>query len=95
VHVYVRLGAGLATAAGTRRLSVTLPDGATVEVLLDRLTELEPGITAGLGSALSVVGGTHAGRDQELSEGDEVALLIPVAGGCAGGPQPERRLSWP
>jgi molybdopterin converting factor small subunit len=91
----VRLGAGLATAAGTRRLSVALPQGATVDTLLDRLTELEPDIAAGLGSALPVLRGTHAGRDQELSEGDEVALLIPVAGGCAGRPQPERRQSWP
>jgi molybdopterin converting factor small subunit len=95
VHVHVRLGAGLATAAGTRRLSVALPQGATVDTLLDRLTELEPDIAAGLGSALPVLRGTHAGRDQELSEGDEVALLIPVAGGCAGRPQPERRQSWP
>jgi molybdopterin synthase sulfur carrier subunit len=74
---------------------VVLPQGATVDTLLDRLSELEPDIAAGLGSALPVVRGTHAGRDQELSEGDEVALLIPVAGGCAGRPQPERRQSWP
>jgi molybdopterin converting factor small subunit len=95
VHVQVRLGAGLATAAGTRRLSVALPQGATVDVLLDRLRELEPGIAAGLGSALPVVRGTHAGREQELSDGDEVALLIPVAGGSAGRAQPERSQPWP
>ena len=94
MHVQVRLGAGLATAAGTRRLSVALPDGATVEALLDRLGELEPEIAAGLGSALPVVRGTHAAREQELSDGDEVALLIPVAGGSAGSPQPERRQPW-
>jgi molybdopterin converting factor small subunit len=94
VHVHVRLGAGLATEAGTRRLTVALPNGATVDTLLDRLAELEPGIAAGLGSALPVVRGTHAGREQELSEGDEVALLIPVAGGSAGRTQPERRQLW-
>lgn len=94
VHVHVRLGAGLATEAGTRRLSVALPNGATVDTLLDRLAELEPGIAAGLGSALPVVRGTHAGREQALSEGDEVALLIPVAGGSAGRTQPERRQQW-
>ena len=94
VHVHVRLGAGLATEAGTRRLSVALPKGATVKTLLDRLAELEPGIAAGLGSALPVVRGTHAARSQELSEGDEVALLIPVAGGSAGRTQPERRQQW-
>ena len=94
VHVHVRLGAGLATEAGTRRLSVALPNGATVDTLLDRLAELEPGIAAGLASALPVVRGTHAARAQELSEGDEVALLIPVAGGSAGRTQPERRQQW-
>jgi molybdopterin converting factor small subunit len=95
VHVQVRLGAGLATAAGTRRLSVALPHGATVDVLLNRLRELEPGIAAGLGSALPVVRGTHADREQELTDGDEVALLIPVAGGSAGRAQPERSQPWP
>jgi sulfur-carrier protein len=94
VHVHVRLGAGLATEAGTRRLSVALPNGATVDTLLDRLAELEPGIAAALGSALPVVRGTHAGREQELREGDEVALLIPVAGGSAGRTQRERRQQW-
>ena len=94
MHVQVRLGAGLATTAGTRRLSVALPEGATVDTLLARLGELEPGIAAGLGSALAVVRGTHAGHEQELSDGDEVALLIPVAGGSAGRAQPERRQPW-
>jgi molybdopterin converting factor small subunit len=94
VHVHVRLGAGLATAAGTRRLSVTLPQGATVDTLLDRLAELEPGMASGLGSALPVVRGTHAERAHELTEGDEVALLIPVAGGSAGRTRPERRRQW-
>jgi molybdopterin converting factor small subunit len=94
VHVQVRLGAGLATAAGTRRLSVVLPEGATVDTLLDRLRVLEPQIASGLGSALPVVRGTHAGHEQQLSDGDEIALLIPVAGGSAGRPQPERRQPW-
>jgi molybdopterin converting factor small subunit len=94
VHVQVRLGAGLATAAGTRRLSVALPEGATVDTLLDRLGKLEPGIAAGLTSALPVVRGTHAGHERELSDGDEVALLIPVAGGTAGTAQSERREPW-
>ena len=94
MHVQVRLGAGLATAAGTRRLSVALPEGATVDTLLDRLRELEPEIAAGLGSALPVVRGTHAAHEQELSDGDEIALLIPVAGGSAGRPQSERRQPW-
>jgi sulfur-carrier protein len=93
VHVQVRLGSGLATAAGTRRLRVELPREATVDTLLVRVGELEPAIAPALGSALPVVKGTHASRTQALADGDEIALLIPVAGGAAS--NIERRQSWP
>jgi molybdopterin converting factor small subunit len=94
VRVQVRLGAGLATAAGSRRLTVALPDGASVHTLLDELGDLEPDLAAALDSALPVVRGTHADRDQALSDGDDVALLIPVAGGAPGPAKPERRSQW-
>jgi molybdopterin converting factor small subunit len=96
VHVQVRFGAGLATAAGTRRLRVALPNDATVDTLLARLHDLEPAIAGALDSALPVVGGAHASRTQALREGDEVSILIPVAGGGAAGPTPlERSNPWP
>jgi molybdopterin converting factor small subunit len=94
VRVQVRLGAGLATAAGSRRLTVALPDGASVETLLAELRELEPQLAAGLDSALPMVRGTHADRDQALNDGDDVALLIPVAGGAPDPAKPERRSQW-
>jgi hypothetical protein len=47
-------------------VTVALPDGASVEALLVELGELEPGLAAGLESALPVVRGTHAGRAQPL-----------------------------
>ena len=90
----MRLGAGLATAAGSRRLTVTLPEGASVHTLLEELREREPGLAAGLDSALPVVRGTHADREQALSDGDDIALLIPVAGGAPGPAKPERRSQW-
>jgi sulfur-carrier protein len=93
VHVQVRLGSGLATAAGARRLRVELPRGATVDALLVRLGELEPAIAPALGSALPVVRGTQASSVQPLADGDEVALLTPVAGG-AGPTSPERSTPW-
>jgi molybdopterin synthase sulfur carrier subunit len=95
VQIEVRLGPGLATAAGTRRLRVVLPPGATVENLLESLRALEPGIASGLDAALPVVGGSHASRGRQLADGDQVALLIPVAGGAAGDRQSERRAPWP
>jgi molybdopterin converting factor small subunit len=91
VHVQVRLGSGLATAAGTRRLSVELPQDATVDTLRERLGAAEPAIAPALGSALALIRGTHAGGGTRLADGDEVALLIAVAGGAA---PPERRDPW-
>jgi molybdopterin synthase sulfur carrier subunit len=91
VHVQVRLGSGLATAAGIRRLRVELPGEATVDALLTRVGELEPAIAPALDSALPVVKGTHASRAQALADGDEVALLIPVAGGAPRHPSASRR----
>jgi len=73
---------------------VTLPEGASVHTLLEELREREPGLAAGLDSALPVVRGTHADRDQALSDGDDVALLIPVAGGAPRPAKPERRSQW-
>jgi molybdopterin converting factor small subunit len=94
VNVQVRLGAGLARTAGVSRLGVELPPGATVETLLARLGAAEPAIAAGLSSALPVVRGVHATPSQRLADGDEVALLIPVAGGT--GPiRPARSKPWP
>jgi molybdopterin converting factor small subunit len=94
VQIEVRLGSGLATAVGSRRLRVELPQQATVDTLLERLGQTQPAIAPALDSALTVVRGTHAGRARRLAEGDEVALLIPVAGG-AGATSLERRKPWP
>ena len=95
MQVVVRLGSGLATAAGTRRLRVELPRQSTVDTLLERLRETQPAIAPALDSALPVVRGSHASGADALAEGDEVALLIPVAGGGAGRIVPERRKEWP
>jgi sulfur-carrier protein len=94
VRVQVRLGAGLATAAGSRRLTVALPDDASVDTLLAELRNLVPELARGLDSALPVVRGNHADRDQQLADGDDVALLIPVAGGAPGPSKPKRRSQW-
>jgi len=73
---------------------VELPGEATVSTLLTRLAELEPAIAPALDSALPVVRGTQVGRAEHLCDGDEVAVLIPVAGG-AGPVHRERSRPWP
>jgi molybdopterin converting factor small subunit len=74
---------------------VELPQDATVDTLLERLGVAEPTIAPALASALAVVRGTHVSGEQALADGDEVALLIAVAGGATGATPPERRIPWP
>jgi sulfur-carrier protein len=82
VRVRVRLGAGLSRFADAPLLSVDLDDGASVDDLLAALGTQQPSLAPALPSALPVLQGTHIEREQRLHQGDEVALLIPVAGGA-------------
>jgi molybdopterin converting factor small subunit len=81
MRVRVRLGAGLSRFADAPVLSIDLAEGASVDDLLETLGTEQPALAPALRSALPVVAGTHVEREQRLAAGDEVALLIPVAGG--------------
>jgi MoaE-MoaD fusion protein len=81
MRVRVRLGAGLSRFADAPLLSIDLAEGASVDDLLETLGTEQPALAPALRSALPVLAGTHVEREQRLSAGDEVALLIPVAGG--------------
>ena len=79
--VRVRLGAGLSRLAAAPLLSIDLADGSTVEDLYARLRAAEPELAPALRAALPVVAGEHVARDRPLADRQEVALLLPVAGG--------------
>jgi sulfur-carrier protein len=81
VQVRVRLGAGLARFAAAPRLVVDLDDTATVQDLFAHLSAAQPVLGPALRSALPVIAGEHAASARALRDGDEVALLLPVAGG--------------
>jgi molybdopterin converting factor small subunit len=81
LRIDVRLGSGLSRLAGGPRLAVDVADGATVDEVLVRVAEERPALAAGLPSALTVVHGTQVGGERVLAEGDELAVLTPVAGG--------------
>ncbi|HEX6939786.1 MAG TPA: MoaD/ThiS family protein [Longimicrobiales bacterium] len=67
--------------AGTGEMDVELPAGATVAALV-RAVRARGGRLAALPEAPAVaVNRVYAGLDTPLGEGDEVALLPPVAGG--------------
>ena len=82
MRVRVRLGAGLSRFAEAPLLSIDLAEGASVDDLLAALGDEQPSLEPALRSVLPVVAGTHAEREQRLQAGDEVARLIPVAGGA-------------
>ncbi len=81
MQVRVRLGAGLSRLSKAPALTLELDDGATVDDLLARLRDSEPDLAPALRSALPVIGGVHAEPRQLLVDRQEIALLLPVAGG--------------
>jgi len=85
VKVRVRFGAGLSRLAGMPRVVVELDDDATVADLLAALAHRTPDLNGALSRALAVLGGRHLPASGPLHDGDEVSLLLPVAGG-AGAP---------
>lgn len=66
---------------GTAKAQVTLPEGATLGQLHDRLIELHPRLGEMRRSTLIAVGVEYQTGDYLLREKDEVALFPPVQGG--------------
>ncbi len=81
MDVRVRLSAGLAQQLGTTRLTVQLNNDATVADLLTYLRTLHPSLANRLETAVPVVAGRHVPQTEPLTDGQEVALLVPIAGG--------------
>jgi molybdopterin converting factor small subunit len=79
--VHVRLSAGLAQLIGNPRLALTLAEEATVADLLLQLRRQYPALEGRLDSAIPMISGKHAVQSDRLVAGQEVALLLPVAGG--------------
>ena len=81
MKVYVRLGVGLAQLVGSPRLVMVLEEEATVTQLLNQLRTEHPGLATRLDAAVPMISGRLAAPTQQLTAGQEVALLLPVAGG--------------
>jgi molybdopterin converting factor subunit 1 len=77
VHLFARAR----DIAGTSRLAVALPDGATVGDLRRRLGELLPNLARLLEHSVLAVDNEVAGDALVLAADVEVALLPPVSGG--------------
>ncbi len=80
MHVTVRLFAGLRERAGADRVSVELPEGASVGELLAAMEQTAVG-ALDPGSCVVAINREYAPVGARVSEDDEVALVPPVSGG--------------
>jgi molybdopterin synthase catalytic subunit len=81
MQVHVRLFASAREAAGTSRLTVELPDGATVGDAIGAVTRLHP-LVGGIRQLVLARNRDYVGLEAPLGDGDEVALIPPVSGGA-------------
>jgi molybdopterin converting factor subunit 1 len=83
MKVRVRLFAMLRERAGWRERELELPAGSSIDDLWHRLVGEIPGIEATRSSVRFALNRRYASADETLSDGDELALIPPVAGGAA------------
>jgi molybdopterin synthase catalytic subunit/molybdopterin synthase sulfur carrier subunit len=81
MQVNIRLSGELAATAGRPRFSVSLSDDATVADLLEQLRQKHPNLWPRMDTAVPIISGTHVPSSEPLAEGQEVAFLLPIAGG--------------
>ena len=86
MNIQVRLNGHLSVLAGRSRAQITVDeterDGrVTVADVLAELSTQYPQTAASIKSAVSVIGGRHVPHDTIVSAGQEVAVLVPIAGG--------------
>jgi molybdopterin converting factor subunit 1 len=81
MRVRVRLFARLRELAGADELALDVPDGATVEVVWERLAAGHPALAVHRRSVSAAVNAEFARMHTRVQAGDEVAFLPPVSGG--------------
>ncbi|HWP36876.1 MAG TPA: MoaD/ThiS family protein [Gemmatimonadales bacterium] len=81
IEIQCRLFARYAEVVGTDRATLHLPPTATVADAVRELRERLPGGRALPERPLVAVNQAHARSTQPLTDGDELALLPPLAGG--------------
>ena len=80
ISVHVLLFASYADSLGADALDLTLPAPATISAIVAHLRDL-PGGNQLPAKPLCARNLTHATPDDPVAEGDEVAILPPLAGG--------------
>ncbi|MCA9982852.1 MAG: MoaD/ThiS family protein [Anaerolineales bacterium] len=81
MQVTVRVNGALLAALGRPRLFLELPPEATVADMQRQLQQNFPDQVDYFKSAVAVAAGQHLPPESRLPAGQEIALLLPVAGG--------------
>ena len=81
IHVTVEL-VGRAAEAGEKTVPLELPDGATPADAADRLVSRFPALDWLRRVTRPAVNLEYTTWDQTLQDGDEIAFIPPVSGGC-------------
>jgi len=81
MRIHTRFSGELASAIGKHRFTLVLPHNATVGDLLDLLCQEYPDSTSKLRATVPIITGRHVTSSEILTDGQEVAFLLPMAGG--------------
>ncbi|MBV8171219.1 MAG: molybdopterin converting factor subunit 1 [Candidatus Eremiobacteraeota bacterium] len=81
MRIHVRLFASQRESIGQSAINADVPDGSTAASALRALTAQYPDLAAASESLAFAVNREHAAPETPLNDGDELALLPPVAGG--------------
>jgi MoaE-MoaD fusion protein len=81
IRVRIRLFAIQRELAGTRELSLELPESASVEAAWNAMVARHPALAPGRPSVRFARNGAYADATDVLADGDEVAMIPPVSGG--------------
>ena len=79
--VQVKMFAGLQGLVGKPVVELTLPSGATVGQLRDRMVEEYPVLEAFMGTLVCAVGEEMVPVEHVIAEGERIELIPPIAGG--------------
>ena len=96
MRIEVRLFALQRQQLGVRRLALEVGEGATIEDAWAALCVAHPVLAPARGSMRFARNGVYADPGDPLADGDELALIPPVAGGAAsnGGGADDRPVRW-
>jgi molybdopterin synthase catalytic subunit len=91
MHVRMRLFALQRQQTGLREVVVELPPEASIETAWQALVVAQPVVAPARPAVRFARNGVYAAPEEPLADGDEVAVIPPVAGGAGEAPEEDRR----